>query len=235
MATQRSAVSPCTSTTGRDNSAFGSGALGTNWTGSYNSAFGREALGLAMGQYNVALGYQAGFNQTSGNNNIYIDNAGVAAESSTIHIGRVGTHTATYVAGISGTAVDSGTATSVLVDASGKLGTLSSSARFKEGIESMGEESTVLMSLRPVAFYYKHEYDKSHSRQYGLVAEEVAKVAPQLVVYDDDNQPQTVRYHLVNAMLLNEVQKQRATIERQSAEIQALEERLEKLEAARQP
>jgi len=100
----------------------------------------------------------------------------------------------------------------------------------------MAAESDVLMKLRPVSFYYKPDLDATHTRQYGLVAEEVAEIAPELVLNDEDGKPQTVRYHFVNAMLLNEVQKQRATIERQSAEIQALAERLAKLEAdARQP
>src|SRR4029077_3922069 len=100
------------------------------------------------------------------------------------------------------------------------------------------------MKLGPVAFYYKPELDETHTRQYGLVAEEVAQVAPQLVVFDKDGAPETVRYHFVNAMLLNEVQKQRqqvdeqrkeneeqrATIARQQAEIQDLSGRLAKLE-----
>jgi hypothetical protein len=109
----------------------------------------------------------------------------------------------------------------------------------------MGDESDLLMKLRPVAFYYRPELDATHTRQYGLVAEEVAQVAPQLVVFDKDGTPQTVRYHFVNAMLLNEVQKQRqlieqqqkanedqqSTIARQQAEIQDLADRLTKLEA----
>jgi septal ring factor EnvC (AmiA/AmiB activator) len=123
----------------------------------------------------------------------------------------------------------------------------------------MGSESDLLMRLRPVAFYYKPELDETRTRQYGLVAEEVAQVAPQLVVFDKDGAPQTVRYHFVNAMLLNEVQKQRqllddherenkkqhqlieeqqkeneeqrTTIARQQAEIQDLAARLAKLES----
>jgi hypothetical protein len=109
----------------------------------------------------------------------------------------------------------------------------------------MAGESDLLMKLRPVSFFYKPEYDETHTRQYGLVAEEVAQVAPQLVVFDKDGVPQTVRYHFVNAMLLNEVQKQRqligeqqraneeqrSTITRQQAEIQDLAARLAKLEA----
>ena len=88
-----------------------------------------------------------------------------------------------------------------------QLGTITSSRRFKHEIADMGAESDLLMKLRPVAFYYKPELDETRTRQYGLVAEEVAQVAPQLVVYDKDGTPQTVRYHFVNAMLLNAVQK----------------------------
>jgi polyhydroxyalkanoate synthesis regulator phasin len=127
-----------------------------------------------------------------------------------------------------------------------------SSRRYKEGIADLGAESDILMKLRPVTFYYKAEFDPGHNRQYGLVAEEVAEVARDLVVFGKDGLPQAVRYHFVNAMLLNEVQKQRqlieehqranekqeqlveeqrSTIARQQAEIQDLAARLTKLEA----
>jgi hypothetical protein len=132
----------------------------------------------------------------------------------------------------------------VLVNGAGQLGTTTSSRRFKHQIADMGAESDVLMKLRPVAFYYKPELDETQTRQYGLVAEEVAQVAPQLVVFDKDGAPQTVRYHFVNAMLLNEVQKQRQLVEeqqktheaqnnmiaRQQEEIQDLTARVVKLE-----
>jgi len=159
----------------------------------------------------------------------------VAGESNTA---RIGTDlTAVFITGISGRTSASGVA--VLVNANGLLGTTTSSRRFKHEIADMGAESDLLMKLRPVAFYYKPELDETQTRQYGLVAEEVARVAPQLVVYDQDGAPQTVRYHFVNAMLLNEVQKQRQLIEEQRAvvgeqesRIQDLEVRLAKLEAA---
>jgi len=131
------------------------------------------------------------------------------------------------------------------VTGAGQLGFISSSQRYKEDITNLGAESDILMKLRPVAFYYKPEIDSTHTRQYGLVAEEVAQVAPGLVAFDEKGTPQTVRYQLVNAMLLNEVQKQRqlveeqrrankeqqGTIARQHAEIQDLAARLTKLEA----
>ena len=104
----------------------------------------------------------------------------------------------------------------VLVNAAGQLGTTTPSRRFKHQIADMGEASDVLMKLRPVAFNYKPELDETQTRQYGLVAEEVAQVAPQLVVFDKDGaDQQSVRYHFVNAMLLNEVQKQRHLVEQQ--------------------
>src|SRR6202521_3297385 len=140
---------------------------------------------------------------------------------------------ATFVAGISGKTSASGVA--VLVNSSGQLGTSTSSRRFKDDIADMAGESDLLMKLRPVSFYYKPELDPTHTRQYGLVAEEVAQVSPQLVVFDEDGVPQTVRYHFVNAMLLNEVQKQRSTIARQQAEIQDLAARLAKLEGLVSP
>jgi hypothetical protein len=148
------------------------------------------------------------------------------------------------MAGISGKTSANGV--DVLVNAAGQLGTVKSSLRYKHEIANMGDDSDVLMKLRPVAFYYKPELDDTQTRQYGLVAEEVAKVAPELVVFDDDGTPETVRYHFVNAMLLNEVQKQRQqiedeqkaneeqhnTIRRQQEQIQDLAARMVKLEAS---
>jgi len=224
-------------TMGNLNSAFGFEALVASTTGSNNSAFGEGALfKLTTGSGNLALGAQAGLNLTGAeSNNIYLSNFGVAGESNTA---RIGTDlTAVFITGISGRTSASGVA--VLVNANGLLGTTTSSRRFKHEIADMGAESDLLMKLRPVAFYYKPELDETQTRQYGLVAEEVARVAPQLVVYDQDGAPQTVRYHFVNAMLLNEVQKQRQLIEEQRAvvgeqesRIQDLEVRLAKLEAA---
>ena len=133
----------------------------------------------------------------------------MSSESDTIRVGQQ--QTSTYIAGISGATSAGGVA--VYVDAEGKLGTVTSSRRYKQQIEDMDAESDVLMKLRPVSFYYRPELDETHTRQYGLVAEEVAEVVPDLVAYDKDGAPQTVRYHFVNAMLLNEVQKQRRQLE----------------------
>jgi hypothetical protein len=220
--------------TGYSNSAFGSLALNFN-TGSSNSAFGDRALqintsgigNIAIGSaalqsnltgiYNIALGVGAGENLTGEeSDNIYINNHGNTGESNAIRIGEAGSQTAAFIAGISGSTSASGVA--VLVNGDGQLGTTTSSRRFKDQIADLGTESDVLMKLRPVVFYYKPELDSTHTRQYGLVAEEVAQIAPNLVVFDDKGEPQTVRYHFVNAMLLNEVQKQRRQIEQQQSE-----------------
>jgi hypothetical protein len=231
-----------TNTTGFNNVAFGVDALSSNTTGHDNSAFGSSALdGLTSGNFNIAIGPSAGTNLVgSESNNIYIGNAGAASESNTIRIGNTDSlngpvQTAAFIAGIS---VANVSGAPVLVSSSGQLGVAVSSRRFKDDIADMADESDLLMNLRPVSFYYKPELDPTHTRQYGLVAEEVARVSPDLVVFDKDGVPQTVRYHFVNAMLLNEVQKQRqlvavqqSTIARQQAEIQDLAARLVKLEA----
>ena len=207
-------------TTGLANSAFGSTALSQNPTGSFNSGFGFAALSnLAGGDTNIALGERAGFNLQTGSNNIYIGNFGAATESNTIRIGT--SQTAAFMTGISGQTSASGVG--VFVNSLGKLGTTTSSRRYKEGIVDMRAESDVLMRLRPVAFHYRPEYGETGIRQYGLVAEEVAEVAPELVVFDAEGQPETVRYHFVNAMLLNQVQKQQSRIQDLEARLQTLE------------
>jgi len=227
-------------TTGAQNTAYGGAALYANTTGSNDVGVGQSALvNMTSGDRNIAVGTAAGYKLSTGSDNIYVGSDGppgfLTPESNTIRIGNAATQTATFIAGISGATSASGVA--VLVNASGQLGTTTSSRRFKDDIASMAEESDVLLKLKPVAFYYKPEYDETHTRQYGLVAEDVAQVAPRLVVFDKEGAPQTVRYHFVNAMLLNEVQKQRrlveeqgGTIARQQAEIQDLLARLAKLE-----
>jgi hypothetical protein len=219
-------------TTGHSNTATGAQALYANTTGYNNTAEGFDALySNTTGSNNIALGFGAGANLTTGNNTIDIGNLGVAAEANTIRIGN--TQTATYIAGISGATSSSGVA--VYVNSSGQLGTTTSSARFKEDIEDMGDRTNGILKLRPVRFRYKKDIDPSGLEQYGLVAEEVAKVYPDLVVYDQNGEPQTVRYHFVNAMLLNEVQKQARRIAAQEREINALREQVRQTaEQARQ-
>src|SRR5262249_7530931 len=136
---------------------------------------------------------------------------GVAAEANTIRIGKKGTQTATYIAGIRGTTVASGIA--VLIDTGGRLGTTTSSARFKEQIKPMAAASDVILALKPVTFRYKKELDPAGLPQFGLVAEEVEKVDPDLVARDDEGKPYTVRYEAINAMLLNEFLKEHRKVE----------------------
>jgi hypothetical protein len=194
------------------NTAIGYGALFNNTgedfaLGAGNTAMGFEALyNNTTGNSNIALGGYAGWNRTTGDFNIDIGNEGVAGESNTIRIGDDSVHGATFIAGISGTTVASGAA--VLVDSSGHLGTLTSSKRFKEEIRPMNKTSEAIFSLEPVTFRYKKEIDPAGTSQFGLIAEEVAKVNPTLVLPDKEGKPYTVRYDAVNAMLLNEFLKE---------------------------
>jgi predicted ribosome quality control (RQC) complex YloA/Tae2 family protein len=172
-------------------------------------------LNNTSGNANVALGYAAGSNLTTGNNNIDIGALGLAGESNTIRIGKAGTQNATYIQGIFGATVAS--AVQVMVDSNGQLGTLVSSARFKEAIKPMNEASESLLALRPVTFHYKHDMDPGGIPQFGLIAEEVEKVNPALVVRDADGKLNTVRYEAVNAMLLNEFLKEHRKVEQLEA------------------
>ena len=213
-------------TTGNDNIASGDGALRFNTTGDFNVAIGANALlNSTTGDNNIAIGLQAGSNLTGGSNNIYIGNVGVTIpESSTIRIGQV-TQTRAFIAGIRGITTGSANAISVLVDSAGQLGTVSSSRRVKDDISDMGDASSKLMKLRPVTFHYKTDKNpKGRTLQYGLVAEEVAKVAPGLVARSADGRIETVYYQFLAPMLLNEVQKQQRTIDRQIARIAELEQ-----------
>ena len=194
-------------TTAAYNVAVGVQSLYKNTTGSSNVAIGYKCLyNTNKGKGNIAIGFQAGYNLTSGSNNIDIGNLGVAADSGAIRIGTTGTHTSAFIAGINGSTASSGVA--VYIDANGQLGTVTSSRRFKKDIQSMGSVSDKLLQLRPVTFRYKAADETgAHPIQYGLIAEEVAKVFPDLVQYDKAGKPFTVRYHLLTPMLLNELQK----------------------------
>ena len=217
-------------TTGGNNTAVGIQALFGVTTGSNNTAVGANALGNTTGSSNIALGRSAGFNITSGSNNIDIGNTAPGNESNTIRIGNSTNHTKAFLAGVNGVTVSSGTA--VYIDSNGQLGTITSSVRFKEDVESMGDASEALMKLRPVTFHYKAPYDDgSHLLQYGLIAEEVAKVFPDLVQYDQQGKPFTVRYHEINTMLLNELQKQHGKVAEQQAEVGRLRSQLTEQEA----
>jgi hypothetical protein len=201
-------------TEGYSNTAVGLNALLYNRVGQYNTANGLASLLNNTGSNNTAVGYEAGINLTTGSNNIDIGDAGVAAESATIRIGRQGTQTATYVAGISGATVPTGAA--VIVDTTGHLGTTISSARFKDQIQPMDKASEAILSLKPVTFRYKTALDPKGIPQFGLVAEQVEKVNPDLVARDADGKAYTVRYEAVNAMLLNEFLKEHRKVEEQA-------------------
>src|SRR5262249_31630308 len=150
-----------------------------------NTAIGYFALNEnTTGSGNTALGFLAGSALTTGSNNIDIGNPGVTGESNTIRIGRTENQTATFVSGISGATVPTGVA--VIVDADGHLGTTTSSARFKEAITPMDKASEAILALKPVTFRYKNELDPTGIPQFGLVAEDVEKVNPDLVARDDE-------------------------------------------------
>ena len=182
-----------------------------NNNGNNNTAVGfRALLNITNGSNNIALGANAGINLTTGNNNIDIGSVGGAAESNTIRIGNA--QTRTFIRGISG-AVVSGAA--VVVNAGGQLGVAPSSARFKDEIRPMDKESEAILALKPVTFRYKRGIDPQAIPQFGLVAEEVAKVNPDLVVREKNGEIYTVRYDAVNAMLLNEFLKEHRKNEEQ--------------------
>src|SRR5205814_5445726 len=134
-----------------------------------------------------------------------------AGESNTIRIGKVGTQTTTFIAGISGATVPTGVA--VIVDGNGHLGTTTSSVHFKEAIRPMDKASEAILALKPVTFRYKKDLDPDGIPQFGLVAEQVEKVNPDLVARDEQGKPYTVRYEAVNAMLLNEFLKEHQTVQ----------------------
>jgi hypothetical protein len=218
------------SNNGNSNTASGYQALYANATGIQNTATGVHALASnTSGSNNIAEGWHGGYNLTTGSNNIDIGSPGVAAESGVIRIGTItgttSTQSATYVAGIYG--VKTATAgTAVFIDSSGQLGTVSSSIRFKEDVQPMAEATTRLLQLRPVKFRYKKADALGEKPiQYGLIAEEVAEVYPELVVRDaTTGRIDGVRYEELAPMLLNEVQQQQrkmtaqATINAEQAE-----------------
>jgi hypothetical protein len=234
-------------TTGNSNTASGYEALYANTSGTDNTASGVHALASnTTGSNNIAEGWHGGYNLTTGSNNIDIGSPGVAAESGVIRIGTItgttSTQSATYVAGIYG--VKTATAgMAVVIDSSGQLGTVSSSIRYKEDVEPMASVSERLLKLRPVTFRYK-KADASGEKpiQYGLIAEEVANVYPELVVRDaTTGRIDGVRYDELAPMLLNEVQQQQGKnvtqdhqIAAQAAEIQELKHEVSELKTLNQ-
>jgi len=210
-------------TTGYYNVASGVSALFYNVVGHDNTAAGFQALVNAKGSNNIGIGSNAGANLSSGSNNIDIGNVGLAGDAAKIRIGKQGTQTATFVAGIYGKTVASGTKVAVMIDSTGKLGTVVSSARFKNQIKPMDKASEAILALKPVTFRYKEELDPDGVPQFGLIAEEVEKVNPDLVVRGEDGKVNTVRYEAVNAMLLNEFLKEHRKVEEQDRRLQKQE------------
>jgi len=193
-----------------------------------NTAVGWQALLFSQGSRNIALGARAGFGLSEGDDNIYIGHEGESEEDGSIHIGS--DQERTFIAGIAGANVAEGV--SVLVSPSGQLGTVLSSRRYKQDIQPLGELSRDLLRLRPVTFRYKEPDAKGkHPLHYGLIAEEVAEVYPNLVAYSKDGRPQTVKYHKLNSLLLNELQKQHQHMRQQEEVIAKLVARLDRLEA----
>jgi hypothetical protein len=202
-------------TTGNHNTANGDDALSKNTTGNFNTADGAHSLeNNTNGRGNTALGFGAGNNVTTASNVICIGSGIVGANVSN----------SCYIGSVFGQMSSGGAA--VFVNASGKLGTSMSSRRFKEEIKPMERTSEALFALKPVTFRYKKEIDPARTQQFGLVAEEVEKVSPNLVVCDPEGKPYTVRYEAVNAMLLNEFLKEHRMVQELEQEVAALTARV---------
>jgi hypothetical protein len=217
-------------TEGNANTASGSAALLSNTTGRNNVAIGKSALlDNTTGRNNIAIGWYAG-RRTTGNDNILLAHKGVLGESQTMRLGVKGTADVagsgvirTYIAGIKG--VTTGLpGSAVVIDANGQLGTISSSRELKENIRPMGTASERLLALRPVTFQYRQtNEDGTKPIQFGLIAEDVAEVFPELVIYNEKGKPETVAYHLLATLLLNEFQKAHKITEQQAIHIAELE------------
>src|SRR5262249_27779736 len=206
-------------TTGLLNQALGFSALSSNVDGSANIAIGDSAMiGKVHGGYNTMVGTQVGQDLISGDDDIYLGATagnGVTSESGTVRIGDPNFVFSCYIAGITGETSTGGVA--VFIDANGKLGTLTSSARFKDDIKPMANASESILALKPVTFRYKEEIDPKGIPQFGLIAEGVEKVNPSLVARDKEGKPYSVRYESVNAMLLNEFLKEHRKVEKLEA------------------
>lgn len=225
---------------GQGNTAVGSFALRITRGGFFNTAIGHQALQLLQtdtpdpdnpnnARDNIAVGRLAGSQLRAGRFNIYVGNTGQNSENGVIRIGDTPFQNSVFIAGIAGTVLDG---QPVLVAGNGQLGVGMSSRTYKKKIEPMGARSDDLMRLRPVSFRYREPNDKgNYPLQYGLIAEEVAEVYPELVGYSADGKPQTVSYHKLNSMLLNELQKQHTQLAQQEQLIAELTARLARVEA----
>ena len=214
-------------TTGNNNAASGTNALLANSTGSNNTATGTDALySNSAGSGNIAVGYESGYNLT-GNNNIDIGNIGVAGENGVIRIGARTTQTQAYIGGIWGSRV-TGSLAAVYVTPYGQLGVQLSSERYKTDVATMGSSTDKLDQLRPVTFRLKDE--PQGEVRYGLIAEEVDKVYPELVIRGDNGSIEGVRYEELAPMLLNEVQQQQHALAAQQQRIEAQARQLETMQ-----
>jgi len=192
-------------TTGAHNIAIGTSAGSLLTTGDQNTFIG-GALSIITGDRNVTIGSFAGNNYTGAeSSNIVISNLGVIGDTGIIRIGASPEQAKCFIAGISGVTTDINDAVPVLVDSAGQLGVTSSSRVYKDNIVSMRDDSLGLMALRPVTFEYKTDVRKM--KQYGFIAEEVAEVMPDLVVYNQEGKPETVKYHVMPAIIINELQR----------------------------
>jgi trimeric autotransporter adhesin len=244
--------------TGNNNTAVGRDALSSLMNGNSNTAIGRDALLNNVGNNNVAVGRDALLNSTSGESNVAVGRGALAnstisdsnlalgidagnqviTASNVICIGHTGADVSdtTWIGNVFGVTTQTGTTAPVIVSNNGQLGTVASSERFKKDIVSMQKTSEAILALRPVTFHYKT--DTGNTPQFGLIAEEVAKVNPALVLADREGKPYTVRYDVINAMLLNEFLKEhrtvnelKAMIARQQKAIEALTAGLQKVSA----
>ncbi len=200
---------------GNSNVAIGDSALITNFSGNNNTAIGASALGGTTGSGNIAVGFQAGAAVGSSDNVIAIGSPGDDVDNSC------------FIGNIRDAQTQNADAITVVVDSAGQLGTVSSSRRFKKEIAPMDKASEAVLALKPVTFHYNS--DKTGTPQFGLIAEEVAELNPDLVVRDKDGEIYTVRYDAVNAMLLNEFLKEHRTVQQQGATITRLQKQIETL------
>jgi len=221
-----------TNSTGSSNTASGYGAMYYNFSGSFNTAVGQDALSNnTTGSNNVAVGLSAGVNLTTGSNNIVIgaNVLGKNGEANKIRIGKQGTQNGTFIAGIYNISEPPANGIKpIYINSNGQLGTAppSSAARFKEAIKPMAKTSESILALKPITFRYKN--DEEGTPQFGLIAEQVAKVNPDLVVRDQDGKVYTVRF---DAMLLNEFLKEHQKVEEQGATIAQMKKQIETLTA----
>ena len=203
---------------GTDNTFFGKASGNFVLTGSSNTAAGAGSMSsTTSGSNNIAIGAGAGSALTTGNNNICIGTSGITAEANTIRLGNNGTQTATFIAGVRNATMGTSDAVTVLIDSAGQLGTISSSKRFKSNVSALNitDISSRIQQIEPVSFHYNS--DESQTKQFGLIAEQVESIFPELIIHDKDKQPLTIQYHLMPALLIAAIQHTTHQINDQAA------------------